>query len=263
MSACGGRAAALLGRFDSLRSLNDRKSDDAKRAQRVVEFFSSRSRIWMSSSCSVGSFSSLSSGRRPWRPDAPSSVHREHEHEVDHDRHREEADERADEVADREGDRSAPDRGNRDAGNTVVAGFQNTSMSGVMMDATIALTTAVNAAPMTTATARSMTLPRMMKSLKPLITVPPVLRRAPVTIPTKRARTSPRTSMMSKSMRPRQRPAGGGRTRVGAVEAGTVEGHADGSVLLAQSAAALGTLRQAASEKDCTASKRCPHCVQA
>src|SRR6201995_3256478 len=42
------------------------------------------------------------------------------------------------------------------------------AMIGVMMSATSAVTTAPNAPPMTTATARSTTLPRMMNSLKPL-----------------------------------------------------------------------------------------------
>src|SRR3954464_14588461 len=41
-------------------------------------------------------------------------------------------------------------------------------MSGVRKEAVNAATTAVNAAPMTTATARSTTLPRSTKSLKPL-----------------------------------------------------------------------------------------------
>src|SRR5687768_1740521 len=45
---------------------------------------------------------------------------------------------------------------------------KNSETSGVMMLATTELTIAVNAEPMTTATARSMTLPRRMKSLKPL-----------------------------------------------------------------------------------------------
>src|SRR6478736_9919529 len=53
------------------------------------------------------------------------------------------------------------------------SGFQKRAMSGLMMLETIALTTAVNAAPMTTATARSMTFPRRMNSLKPLITGTP------------------------------------------------------------------------------------------
>src|SRR4051812_24332598 len=47
------------------------------------------------------------------------------------------------------------------------------AMRGVRMKLTNAVTTAVNAAPMTTATARSMTLPRMTKSLKPLSIGPP------------------------------------------------------------------------------------------
>ena len=42
------------------------------------------------------------------------------------------------------------------------------AMSGVRMSATKAVTTAPNAAPMTTATARSTTLPRRMKSLEAL-----------------------------------------------------------------------------------------------
>ena len=52
-------------------------------------------------------------------------------------------------------------------------GCHTSWISGLMMLATIALTTAVNAAPMTTATARSMTFPRRMNSLNPLITVSP------------------------------------------------------------------------------------------
>ena len=40
-------------------------------------------------------------------------------------------------------------------------------MSGVIRSLTIAVTIAVNAVPMTTATARSIRLPRVMKSLKP------------------------------------------------------------------------------------------------
>src|SRR6478735_12440841 len=43
------------------------------------------------------------------------------------------------------------------------------AMSGLMSPVPMALTMPVNAAPMTTATARSMTLPRRMNSLKPLI----------------------------------------------------------------------------------------------
>ncbi len=42
------------------------------------------------------------------------------------------------------------------------------AMSGEMTSSTSAFTTRPKAAPMTTATARSTTLPRMMKSLKPL-----------------------------------------------------------------------------------------------
>ena len=41
--------------------------------------------------------------------------------------------------------------------------------TGSMIFEVKAATSAVNAAPMTTATARSMTFPRRMKSLKPLI----------------------------------------------------------------------------------------------
>src|SRR5690349_18534953 len=48
--------------------------------------------------------------------------------------------------------------------------WKTTPMSGLMKPSTRAFTIAVNAAPMTTATARSMTLPRRMNSLKPLIT---------------------------------------------------------------------------------------------
>src|SRR4051794_9541875 len=47
------------------------------------------------------------------------------------------------------------------------------AISGVMRSATSLVTTAPNAAPMTTATARSTTLPRMTKSLNPLSIVPP------------------------------------------------------------------------------------------
>src|SRR4051794_19645076 len=47
------------------------------------------------------------------------------------------------------------------------------AMSGLMMLFVTLATTAVNAAPMTTATARSTTLPRMMKFLKPWITSAP------------------------------------------------------------------------------------------
>src|SRR5919199_6000007 len=46
----------------------------------------------------------------------------------------------------------------------------NTAISGLIRLFVKLVTTPVNAAPMTTATARSMTLPRMMKSLNPLIT---------------------------------------------------------------------------------------------
>ena len=45
-------------------------------------------------------------------------------------------------------------------------------MSGVMKSFTNAVTTAVKAAPMTTATARSTTLPRRMNFLKSLSTAP-------------------------------------------------------------------------------------------
>ena len=47
------------------------------------------------------------------------------------------------------------------------------AMSGVIRSATIAVTTAVNAVPMTTATARSMRLPREMKFLKPFTYMTP------------------------------------------------------------------------------------------
>ena len=51
-----------------------------------------------------------------------------------------------------------------------LSAWKISAMSGLMSPATIALTITVNAAPMTTATARSMTFPRRMNSLKPLIT---------------------------------------------------------------------------------------------
>ena len=47
------------------------------------------------------------------------------------------------------------------------------AISGLMMLFVKLVTTPVNAAPMTTATARSTTLPRMMKFLKPWITCAP------------------------------------------------------------------------------------------
>ncbi len=50
-----------------------------------------------------------------------------------------------------------------------LSAWKNRAMSGLMSPVTIALTISVNAAPMTTATARSMTFPRRMNSLKPLI----------------------------------------------------------------------------------------------
>lgn len=43
-----------------------------------------------------------------------------------------------------------------------------TASKGLMMPLVTEVTTAVNAVPMTTATARSMTLPRIRKSLNPL-----------------------------------------------------------------------------------------------
>ena len=48
-----------------------------------------------------------------------------------------------------------------------VSAWKKAPISGLKIPVTMAFTTAVNAAPMTTATASSMTLPRMMKSLKP------------------------------------------------------------------------------------------------
>ena len=49
------------------------------------------------------------------------------------------------------------------------------AISGVRMSATKAVITAPKAAPMTTATARSTTLPRMMKSRNPLNIRPPLV----------------------------------------------------------------------------------------
>src|SRR5690606_3592043 len=54
-----------------------------------------------------------------------------------------------------------------------VSGEPNTLRIGVTIDDTNVSTTAANAVPMTTAIASSTTLPRMMKSLNPLITGPP------------------------------------------------------------------------------------------
>ena len=54
-----------------------------------------------------------------------------------------------------------------------LSAWKSAPISGLMRFATIELTTAVNAAPMTTATARSITFPRRMNSLNPLSTDPP------------------------------------------------------------------------------------------
>src|SRR4051795_2336026 len=54
-----------------------------------------------------------------------------------------------------------------------LAGGVTALINGSMMPFVKAVTIVVNAAPMTTATARSTTLPRRMKSLKPLSTQPP------------------------------------------------------------------------------------------
>src|SRR5689334_14402262 len=66
------------------------------------------------------------------------------------------------------------------------------AMIGVRMSATNAVTTAPNAAPITTATARSTTLPRMMNSRKPLSTRPLLYSRV-------RARRDPAATVASRA----------------------------------------------------------------
>ncbi len=132
-----------------------------------------------------------------------------------------------------------------------------------MSPATIALTIAVKAAPMTTATARSMTFPRRMNSLKPLIMRCSSLSPASAGhVPdgageafasdfddAEDAAESPPEEEDEEDEDDEdatgiRRLCRSRRARVGAVEAGAVERHADRAVLLAERAAAFRALGQ-------------------
>ena len=89
-------------------------------------------------------------------------IHRQNDQKVDRRANRDERHQRIDEITDRE--LAAIDR-EFDGGES---GFSmSAAMRGMTKSLTSAVTTAPNAAPMTTATARSKTFPRSMNCLKP------------------------------------------------------------------------------------------------